>query len=377
MTTLDQLENDTEASRVRVAELLDELRGRVSPGELVDQVVDFAGNGAVGDFARGLGRQVRGNPMAVVLIGAGLAWLVTADRRGGHGSASSGWSRTASAAANRASETIGEMRDAAAGIGDRAADAAGRTAAGAADAAGRARSTVSATGASVSESFHRAGDAAAGAADRAADAARGTTSAVANRARDVSSGLKGMTGTATGMVRSAAGTVADLAKGVAGTASGVVRGAADTASDMARGVAGATADTVQGATKSARGLGRSATEFRSRAGTTAAELLRDQPLVAAGIGLAIGALIGAALPATDIERRTLGETSDELKARARQFATEQAEKAKTVAAETYETAKQEAGHVAGEAAHAAQEQGFPAGTLRAEHARNEPAREAK
>jgi len=371
MTSLDQLENETEASRVRVAELLDELRGRVSPGELVDQVVDFAGNGAAGDFARTLGRQVRDNPMASVLIGAGLAWLMLGDRRGkGRGNSDwipSGWT----GAAERGRETMSDMRDAAAGAGERVTGAAGRTAGGisdgASDAAGRA-------GAAVSDSAHRAGDslylagdaafttayrardtaadvasrtrdAAADATSRARDAVASATSAVANRARDVSSGIQSMASTATG---------------------------------MARDVAAATSDTLQGAAERARGIGRSATELGSRAGSTATQMLHEQPLIAAGIGLAVGALIGAALPATETERRVFGETSDEWKARARQAATEQMDKAKRVAEHTYEAAKQEATHVGEEAVRAAQDEGFPAGTLRAEHERNEHARpEAK
>ena len=61
------------------------------------------------------------------------------------------------------------------------------------------------------------------------------------------------------------------------------------------------------------------------------ELLRAQPLALGAIGLAIGAGIAAALPATDVEAEYLGEASDTLKEQAAGFATEQVNRAATVA----------------------------------------------
>jgi ElaB/YqjD/DUF883 family membrane-anchored ribosome-binding protein len=320
MTSLDRLEHETEATRMRVSELLDELRERVSPGELVDQLVDVAGAGAAGDFARNLGSQVRNNPLACALIGAGLAWLIIGDRRGGGGSASSGDLSDATARARAAAHHMG---DAAADTSYRAAATAGRMATGAAEGVGR-------TGSSLAEA--------------AADA----SSTLADRAQDVTSGVQAM---------------------------------AEVTADMARTVAGATSDTVQGAAqglgRGARGVGRSAGDMGRRAGnaiTQAAQLIQDQPLIAAGLGIAIGAALGAALPPTEIENRLIGERADDIKARAREAAAEQVEKARKVAERTYDVAKEDAGHVAHEAARAAGEEGFPAGTLRAEHEQDQDAR---
>jgi hypothetical protein len=61
------------------------------------------------------------------------------------------------------------------------------------------------------------------------------------------------------------------------------------------------------------------------------ELFRTQPLALGAIGLAIGAGIAAALPATDVEAEYLGEASDNLKEQAAGFATEQVNRAATVA----------------------------------------------
>jgi hypothetical protein len=80
MTRTDRLERQSERSRARVADLIDELRERVVPSEMVDQFIDLSGNGAARDFVYGLGQQVRRNPLPMMLIGAGLAWLIFAER---------------------------------------------------------------------------------------------------------------------------------------------------------------------------------------------------------------------------------------------------------------------------------------------------------
>jgi hypothetical protein len=60
------------------------------------------------------------------------------------------------------------------------------------------------------------------------------------------------------------------------------------------------------------------------------------------IGLAIGAGIAAALPATELEREYLGETSDALKAKAQQFASDQTARVKEVAETAISAATDEA-----------------------------------
>ncbi|QDD90231.1 DUF3618 domain-containing protein [Pseudomonas oryzihabitans] len=49
-------------------------------------------------------------------------------------------------------------------------------------------------------------------------------------------------------------------------------------------------------------------------------LLREQPLVVGALGIALGALLGAALPRTQTEDRALGKHSDKLTAKAKQVA---------------------------------------------------------
>jgi hypothetical protein len=72
------------------------------------------------------------------------------------------------------------------------------------------------------------------------------------------------------------------------------------------------------------------------------ELFRAQPLALGAIGLAIGAGIAAALPATDVEAEYLGEASDNLKEQAVDFASEQITRAATVATDVATAVSDEA-----------------------------------
>ena len=60
------------------------------------------------------------------------------------------------------------------------------------------------------------------------------------------------------------------------------------------------------------------------------QFCKTQPLVLAGIGMALGAIVGALIPATETEDQLMGGTSDQLKDQAREAANDQYEKAKDV-----------------------------------------------
>jgi hypothetical protein len=70
--------------------------------------------------------------------------------------------------------------------------------------------------------------------------------------------------------------------------------------------------------------------------------MQDEPLVVAGLGIALGALVGALLPPTELENRTMGETSDRLKREAREAAREQWERGKEIAEDGWDEAKEAA-----------------------------------
>ena len=87
MTYTEQLERDAERTRSHLSASLDELRYRLSPGQVVDQLVDYVQDGSGGQFFHNLKRQVTTNPLPVTLIGAGVALLMFAN---GHASPNGG-----------------------------------------------------------------------------------------------------------------------------------------------------------------------------------------------------------------------------------------------------------------------------------------------
>lgn len=191
MKSSEQLELETEAARARVNDKLEELRARATPGQLVDQLIDYARDSGGAHFFTNLGRQVVENPMPVALLGLGVAWLALAA------------AKPTSRGLPSFEPELRLARERASALGERA----------------------SAIG------------------DRIADAA--------------------------------------------GTASNAMSEAVHTA------------------------VGR---------GQGFVALCRDQPIVLAGLGVAIGATLGALLPASSAENRLMGEASDDLKARARDVA---------------------------------------------------------
>jgi len=67
-------------------------------------------------------------------------------------------------------------------------------------------------------------------------------------------------------------------------------------------------------------------------------MAHEQPLLVAGIGLAVGMAIGAVVPMSEMENRLMGEPSDKLKDSAGELASEGYEKVKAVAEDALEAA---------------------------------------
>jgi hypothetical protein len=162
----EQLEREAEQNRTRLTDTLQELRERVTPGQVLNQLVEFAGDGAGGEIVRNLGRQVRRNPLSVALVGAGLAWLMMSDRRPyPMGERRPGADDSAERMAAARLAGLSDHATSAAAAGEVAMSAYRHTEEAASDAARRARSVADSAyrGASdvVLEAAHKASDAAA------------------------------------------------------------------------------------------------------------------------------------------------------------------------------------------------------------------------
>ena len=75
----ENLERDVAEERARVDATLDEIQRRLTPGQLVDEVLRH-GRGTGADVMAGLGRTLAANPVPTALVGVGLLWLLLAPR---------------------------------------------------------------------------------------------------------------------------------------------------------------------------------------------------------------------------------------------------------------------------------------------------------
>src|SRR3712207_3589942 len=86
-----EIEREVEDTRARLTGTLEQLRDRATPGQLFEQALDYAKQSGGTDFARNLAASVRDNPLPLLLIGAGIGWLMLSDRRqGGTGGGTAG-----------------------------------------------------------------------------------------------------------------------------------------------------------------------------------------------------------------------------------------------------------------------------------------------
>jgi ElaB/YqjD/DUF883 family membrane-anchored ribosome-binding protein len=71
-----QLEREIEAQRDRVETRIGEIRDRLSPGQLVDEIMSYTKTNG-GQFAANLGGTISANPLPATLLGVSLVWLMS------------------------------------------------------------------------------------------------------------------------------------------------------------------------------------------------------------------------------------------------------------------------------------------------------------
>jgi ElaB/YqjD/DUF883 family membrane-anchored ribosome-binding protein len=304
MSTSEQLERETEEERARISETLDELRARMTPGHVVDRLVDYATDSSGGMFFRNLRQQAVDNPVPAALVGAGLAWLAISGRR-------------ASASRTSADNLVSRTTDKISAAGDKMADRARHAADSASDTASKwsdqARSAAADLGQRGQTTASNLQDTARETADSAADTAPSSYAAVSELADDATSRVQGA-------ARSAVDSLAETTSTTYDAAADQARRAGDrfqkSASDMGGKVAAS---------------GRSIMDF-----------VYEQPLVLVGLGLAIGAAFGAASPSTEAEDELMGESSDALKEETADLAKKHLKKGQAVAEQAWQSATEEA-----------------------------------
>ncbi|HEY5048338.1 MAG TPA: DUF3618 domain-containing protein [Rhizomicrobium sp.] len=264
--TTDSLERQAEAHRAHVSDLVDELKDRVQPGEMVDEFLSWETGR---EMLTGLGRQIGKNPLPCAMIGGGLVWLAVS-------AGSSGKPRNRKARSHRTSYGTPGTRY---------------------------------------------------------SGARYSSTEASNGSQHVTDGIANTITSATSKVGDFAHDAVDKGSDLAATAASGISGAASH-------VTGAAASVVDSASDMADRVGDAANE----AGTTLTNLVREQPLILAGLGLALGAALATLLPVTQTESELMGEASAGLKSQVGGAAQAEYEKLKTTAEHAYDAATEEVKH---------------------------------
>jgi ElaB/YqjD/DUF883 family membrane-anchored ribosome-binding protein len=74
------LEREIDQTRANMDRTLGALERKFSPGQLLDQAMEFARENG-GEFANNLGRSVKENPVPALLTAVGIAWMVASTNR--------------------------------------------------------------------------------------------------------------------------------------------------------------------------------------------------------------------------------------------------------------------------------------------------------
>lgn len=299
----DKLEREVENRRSSVESTIDALRNRMSVGQIFDEVQGYMKEGQITELSQNLGRQVRDNPLALGLVGAGIAWLLMGD-----GVRSTG--RRVVDRFESDDPAPYPNYSAVSGGRERYPDTASYRASG---------------GAPLGRTYDRGPERdGPGLVDRAKDA-------VADAASSVKDTLSSGASSASSGVSSAAGSVRDGASSLGESARAYGHDAADAAWRA-----------EQAALDRARWAGDEARRLGNRARRTFIDTLQEEPLVIGAVALAIGAAIGASLPSTRIEDEYLGDARDNLRDQAYDYGKGAVESARHVAEETVRAAGEEA-----------------------------------
>jgi hypothetical protein len=122
----------------------------------------------------------------------------------------------------------------------------------------------------------------------------------------------------------ATATISDATTSVRNAASDTVAAARDTLSE-----------TYQSGLAAGASAGDQLTETFTQSRDSLAQVIESHPFVVGGVGLLIGAVIASALPVTHAENRLFGDTSDDIKTRARDITSEGLQVATTAAQDVY------------------------------------------
>lgn len=107
----EEIEADIARTRGDMNATLTAIEQRLTPGQLVDQGLDYIRNSGANQFVSNLGSSVKNNPIPVALMGIGMAWLMATGNRRPSYLERSGSESAGPGMMQRASEGMSSTRD--------------------------------------------------------------------------------------------------------------------------------------------------------------------------------------------------------------------------------------------------------------------------
>jgi gas vesicle protein len=317
-----ELQREIEMQRSRVESTIDQIQQKLSPGQMVDELLSYTKGGG-GEFVSSLQRNITANPLPVALLGVSLAWLMA---------------KPASAQNNVSGDRAWDSsinRNRGYDADDYDYDDADYPIATISGSSLQHLGTVSDQHGNRFSEF----------ADDAGKKWKAATDATGRRAGhfvdETGKTFRGFTDSAGNTVSHFRDEAGNLLDEVSGWASHTWRKAREKLHDAR--------DSVQSGVSSGRsGVGSAASSVQSQVSSLNETILtqfRDQPLVGGALAFALGAALGSALPRTEQEDAILGEAADKVKDKVTEQAADLYEQGKEKASELYGTAAERAGQI--------------------------------
>ncbi len=71
-----EIEREVEQTRGEIDRTVEALKDKMTPGQLIDELTQSLKGTGAADMVGTLGAQVKENPLALAMVGAGMAWLM-------------------------------------------------------------------------------------------------------------------------------------------------------------------------------------------------------------------------------------------------------------------------------------------------------------
>lgn len=290
------IQHEIDQDRKRIESRIDAIQERMSPGQLVDEVLAYAKGTGGGEYVSNLGRALKDNPLPVALMGVSLAWLIAKQGTADPAKAASTYEEDFPLySAQGAVRRVGQPEDVGGARYSHFSDEAGQRFKALTDDAGR-----------------RAGNFI----DPSGKTYRGFKDAAGRQVTHISDET---------------GTMFDAATGWASETWSQVK-------DTAGGIAQQVSDAAGKVSASGSGIGANLQDQSARLNEIIQKQFRDQPLVGGALAFAVGAAIGAALPHTEKEDELLGEAAESIKTNVADQASEVIDQGKEIASDAYDKA---------------------------------------